>query len=83
MLDPIKKNTKAKKAKEDNNPYSLSNVQKSYPLAVSVSPRKNSTGSTVTFKGGGSVELTRGPYKQKQQSLAGAISEVINKKKTK
>ena len=83
MLDPIKKNTKAKKAKEDNNPYSLSNVQKSYPLAVSVSPRKNGPGSTVTFKGGGSVGLTRGPYKQNQQSLADAISEVINKKKTK
>ena len=80
MLDPIKKNTKDKK---DNNPYSLSNVQKSYPLAVSVSPRKNGTGSTVTFKGGGSVGLTRGPYKQNQQSLADAISEVINKKKTK
>ena len=75
MLDP-----KNKKKKDDNNPYSLKNVQKSYPNAVAVYPRKNSLGSTVMFKGGGSVSLNRGRYTQKQESLANAISEVINKK---
>tara|TARA_B110000902_G_scaffold147419_1_gene170017 strand:- start:816 stop:1043 length:228 start_codon:yes stop_codon:yes gene_type:complete len=71
---------KNKKEKDDNNPYSLKNVQKSYPNAVAVHPRKNSVGSTVTFKGGGTVSLNRGPYKQKQESLASAINKVINKK---
>lgn len=75
MLDP-----KNKKKKDDNNPYSLKNVQKSYPNAVAVYPRKNSLGSTVMFKGGGTVSLNRGRYTQKQESLANAISEVINKK---
>ena len=59
MPDP--KNIKKKK---DNNPYSLKNVQKSYPNAISVTSRKNSLGSTVHFKGGGSVSLNRGRIKQ-------------------
>jgi hypothetical protein len=69
-----------KKKKDDNNPYSLKNVQKSYPNAVAVYRKKNGLGSRVQFKGGGTVTLNRGPYKQKQESLANAINKVINKK---
>tara|TARA_R110002020_G_scaffold172932_2_gene363474 strand:+ start:68 stop:304 length:237 start_codon:yes stop_codon:yes gene_type:complete len=78
MTDP--KDPKKKKKKDDNNPYSLKNVQKSYPNAIAVYPRKNSLGSKVMFKGGGTVNLKRGRYKQKQESLASAIDKVINKK---
>ena len=76
MTDP--KDPKNKK--NNNDPYSLKNIQKSYPNAVSVKPRKNKSGVTVTFKGGGTAGLNRGPYKQKQESLASAINKVINKK---
>ncbi len=69
-----------KNKKNNNDPYSLKSIQKSYPNAISVKPRKSGSGATVTFKGGGTVGLNRGPYKQKQESLASAINKVINKK---
>ena len=72
--------TDPKDPKNNNDPYSLKNIQKSYPNAVAVYPRKNSLGSTVMFKGGGTVSLNRGRYTQKQESLASAIDKVINKK---
>jgi len=44
-----------KKKKDDNNPYSLKNVQKSYPNAVAVYRKKNGLGSRVQFKGSGTI----------------------------
>ena len=63
MPDP-----KKKKKKDNNDPYSLKEIQKSYPNAIAVYPRKNSLGSTVMFKGGGTVSLNRCRYTQKQES---------------
>jgi hypothetical protein len=80
MTDPKNPKKKNKKKKYNNDPYSLKEIQKSYPNAIAVYPRKNSLGSTVMFKGGGTVSLNRGRYTQKQESLASAINKVINKK---
>ena len=69
-----------KKKKNYPDPYSLKEIQKSYPNVIKVFRRKSHSGRAVMFKNGTMLRLNRGPYKQKQESLASAINKVINKK---